>query len=226
MTAFQQLALLLTLTWLVLVVLFHRTTLALLVGLIALGLCTLIALATGAVTLAQLGLGIPASWLPTLGFALAWLAVLLAYSPVADWLAARLVRTPPHLEAFRALQQSRGKLIAGILIAFLLGGILEELIARGIVLSSLATWLAPWLGAPVAAGLAICVAAVGAGLMHAYQGPRAMLIITQLSVLFGVLFVVSGKDLWAVMLCHGLYDAIAFVRFATRKSKYSKLVSS
>ena len=76
---------------------------------------------------------------------------------------------------------------------------------------------------PLAAGIAICIAALGAGLIHLYQGPRAALIITQLSVLFGVLFVVSGYNLWAVMLCHGLYDTIAFIRFAHKKSKYSDL---
>jgi membrane protease YdiL (CAAX protease family) len=62
--------------------------------------------------------------------------------------------------------------------------------------------------------------------MHSYQGPRAMLLITQLSLLLGVLFVVSGYNLWAVMLCHGLYDSIAFIKFATKKSKYSQIDQS
>jgi membrane protease YdiL (CAAX protease family) len=83
--------------------------------------------------------------------------------------------------------------------------------------------LTAWLIEPIAAGVAVCLVALGAGLMHAYQGPRAMVIVTQLSVLFGVLFVVSGYNLWAVMLCHGLYDTVAFVRFASKKSKYSDL---
>lgn len=71
--------------------------------------------------------------------------------------------------------------------------------------------------------VAVCTAALGAGVMHAYQGLRAVVIITQLSVLFGVLFVVSGYNLWAVILCHGLDDTIAFVRFAHKQSAYSKL---
>ncbi len=83
--------------------------------------------------------------------------------------------------------------------------------------------LTPSLSAPVAAGIAICVAAAGAGMMHFYQGPRAMVIIAQLSILFGILFVVSGHNLWAVVICHGLYDTIAFVRFATKKSKYANM---
>jgi membrane protease YdiL (CAAX protease family) len=192
-------------------------------GLIALGVYSLVALSSGGVTLDQLGLSIPTSWLPTIGFAVAWLVLMLAMSPLADWVATRLVDQPPTLEAFRSIQQSKGKLIAGIVVAAVLGGVLEELIARGIVLQSVAAWLTPRLSAPGAAGVAVCIAALGAGAMHAYQGPRAIVVITQLSVLFGVLFVVSGYDLWAVMCCHGLYDAIAFVRFANKQSKYSHL---
>jgi len=55
-----------------------------------------------------------------------------------------------------------------------------------------------------------------------YQGLRAAIIITQLSVLF----VVSGYNLWTVILCHGLYATIAFVRFARQESRYSKLDSA
>jgi membrane protease YdiL (CAAX protease family) len=224
MTTFQQSALLLVALWLVLVVVrFRRSNMILIAGLIAIGLYTLAGFIYGEVTLAELGLGAPHSWLLTIGAAILWLGLMVACSPLADRLAARLFSKPPSLEAFGAIQQSKGKLIAGILAAWLLGGILEELIARGIVLQAVQAWLSAWLSVPVAAGVAICIAAVGGGLMHAYQGPRAMVIITQLSILFGVLFVISGCNLWAVMLCHGLYDTIAFIRFAGRKSKYSHL---
>ena len=222
MTTFQLIAILLTALWLVLVVfVFRRSTSILIGGLFVIGLYTLAGLILGWVTPGQLGLG-PAGWLRTLGFALAGLAVMLAYSPLADRLAARWFKKPPSLEAFAPIQQSRFKLAVGIAAAWLLGGLLEELIARGIVLGSLRVFLAAWLITPVAAGLAVCIAALGAGLMHLYQGQRAMLIITQLSVLLGILFVVSGYNLWAVMLCHGLYDTIAFVRFARGTSRYAK----
>jgi membrane protease YdiL (CAAX protease family) len=82
------------------------------------------------------------------------------------------------------------------------------------------------LPAAVAAGIAVVVAAAGAGVIHLYQGLRAAVIVTQLSMLFGLLFVLSGHDLWAVILCHGLYDTIAFVRFANKTSKYSRFVDA
>ena len=169
-----------------------------------------------------LGLTAPRSWFSTLGFAVAWLPLMLACSPLADRIAARWVPQPPTLSVFRALQQSRSKLILGIVMAWVLGGFLEELIFRGVVLQSVERLVSPWLVRPMAAGIAVCVAAAGAGLIHLYQGLRAAIVITQLSVLFGLLFVVSGHNLWAAVLCHGLYDTIAFIRFAGRKSRYSK----
>jgi membrane protease YdiL (CAAX protease family) len=224
MTLFQQTALLMTVIWLVLVVVrFRRSNIVLIGGLFAIGLYTMVAFAYGIITPNELGLGNTHHWLPTIGFALVWLGVVFAYSPLADWLASRWFAKPPTLETFHGIQQSKAKLIAGIAAAWVLGGILEELIARGIVLKSIESLLSAWTSEPFAACVAICIAALGAGLIHLYQGLRAVAIVTQLSVLFGILFVVSGYNLWAVMLCHGLYDTVAFIRFANKKSKYSKL---
>ncbi len=171
----------------------------------------------------ELGLSISVSWLSTIGVAVAWLALMLAYSPLADRIATRWVDKPPTLGAFRAIQQSRSNLLIGIVVAWVLGGFIEELIFRGIILQSIEALVSAWIAAPMAAAIAVCAAALGAGLIHLYQGLRAAIIVTQLSVLFGLLFVVSGHNLWAVILCHGLYDTIALVRFANKKSKYSNL---
>jgi membrane protease YdiL (CAAX protease family) len=175
------------------------------------------------VTLDVIGLAFPNSLLLTVGLALVWLGLMFAYSPLADLLATRWFDKPPTLESFRVIQHSKAKLIEGILVAWVLGGIIEELVFRGIILQSIAALLTTLLTKPIAIGIAVCIAALCAGLVHFYQGPRAMVIITQLSVLFGILFVISGYNLWAVMLCHGLYDTIAFIRFANKKSKYSDL---
>ena len=223
MITFQKVGLLLTAIYIVVVVVrFRRSSVVLIGGLVALGLYTLVALAYGQVTLSEIGLG-SHSWLPTIGFALVWLGLMLAYSPLADRLASRWFQKPPTLGTFRAIQESTAKLIAGIVVAWMLGGFLEELVFRGIVLRSVASLMSAWLAAPIAIAIAVCVAALGAGLMHLYQGPRATVIVTQLSVLFGILFVVSGYNLWAVILCHGMYDTVAFIRFASGKSKYSNL---
>lgn len=222
MTTFQLIALLLVAIWFALIVLrFRRSTIVLIAGLVVIGIYTLASLVTGKTTWSEIGLGVPSSWLSTLGYSAVGLVVTLAYSPLADILASRWFPKPPTLDSFRAVQQSKINLIIGIVIAWLLGGILEEVIARGIVLQAMKALLGSWLGTPLAITFAILIAAIGAGLLHAYQGPRAMLIITQLSILFGILFVVSGYNLWTVILCHGFYDTIGFIRFANKTSRYA-----
>jgi hypothetical protein len=221
---FQASAFILAATWLAMVaVRFRRSTPVLLGGLIVLGLYTVAALALQRTTFADLGLRFDDAWPLTLAITFAWVALMFAYSPVADALASRWFRKPPTLGAFRAIQESPLKVLGGILFAWTFGGVLEELALRGIVLRAVETWLSESLGQPLAAAVAVVVAALGATILHIYQGPRAMVIITQLSVLFGVLFVLTGYNLWSVMLCHGLYDTVAFIRFAARKSKYSNL---
>lgn len=176
--------------------------------------------------LQPLGLSLSISWLGTVGSAVAWLVWMLAYSPIADRLATRLIAKPPTLGAFRALQESTLKLVIGIIVAWILGGFLEEVFLRGVVLQAVERAASTVVPASVAAGLGVVTAAGIAGLLHLYQGRRAAIVITQLSVLFGILFVVSGHNLWSVILCHGLYDTVAFIRFATKTSKYSKLDAS
>jgi membrane protease YdiL (CAAX protease family) len=224
MTTFQHTGLLLIAIWLGIVgIRFRRSTIVLVGGLFAIGFYTAVALARGIVSADELGLGMPGRPFVTIGLALVWWGLMLAYSPIADRLATRWFAEPPTLQSFRAIQQSTMKLVAGILVAWVLGGILEELAFRGIVLRSIELWLRAWLGVPIAAACAVWLAASGAGIIHIYQGSRAVAIIVQLSVLFGVLFVISGYNLWAVILCHGLYDTVAFIRFANKKSKYSNL---
>jgi len=196
MTTFQRTALLLIAIWLGIVgIRFRRSTTVLVGGLFAIGSYTAVALARSLVSADELGLGIPSRPLVTIGLVLVWLALMLAYSPLADSLASRCFAKPPSLQSFRAIQQSTIKLVAGILVAWVLGGILEELAFRGIVLRSIASWLAAGVGVPIAAFVAVGVAAFGAGLIHFYQGSRAVAIIVQLSVLFGALFVISGYNL-------------------------------
>jgi hypothetical protein len=219
----QQYALLLIGIWLFAVfVRFRRSTVVLVGGLLAVGLSTAVALSCHQASLQDFGLGIPIPWLSTILFATAWLALMLVYSPIADRIATRWFAKPPTLGAFRSIQQSTIRLVAGIALAWVLGAFLEELTFRGIVLKTVEAELSMLLPLTIAAPISICVAAAGAGIIHLYQGPRAAFIIVQLSALFGLLFVLCTDILWAVILCHGMYDTIAFIRFARGKSSYSR----
>jgi hypothetical protein len=41
--------------------------------------------------------------------------------------------------------------------------------------------------------------------------------------MLGVVYLVAGQDLLAVILCHGAFDTIAFIRFARGTSRYAHL---
>jgi membrane protease YdiL (CAAX protease family) len=223
MAVFRIVACTLILVWVAAIALRYRRSTPLIVGgLAVIGAGTLVALATGVIEPRALGLGTPGSWATTLLAAAVGTAVLLAYSPLADRLASRVFAGKPDLGAFRQIRQSPVKLVAGIVAAWVLGGFLEELTARGLVFQSIDAWLSPVLSRAVGATVAIVVAAVGAALVHLYQGPRAALIVFQLSTLLGVLMIVSGHNLWTVIICHGLYDTVAFVRYASGKSRYAE----
>jgi len=51
------------------------------------------------------------------------------------------------------------------------------------------------------------------GAAHAYQNLLGILITGTLGVLMGVLVLASGRNLWPVIIGHGLFDASRFVLF-------------
>jgi membrane protease YdiL (CAAX protease family) len=144
-----------------------------------------------------------------------------AYTPVADRLATKCAAKPPNLGMFLKLQQSRFNLAVGLLLAWVIGAFVEEVALRGLVLQWIEMLTSPWMAWPLPSALAVCGAAMAAGIADLYQGLRAAIIIFQLSIMFGALFVIDGHNLWSVIFCHGFYDTIAFIRFANRSSKYS-----
>jgi membrane protease YdiL (CAAX protease family) len=221
MSAFERTTLAGIALWLVLVLWRPRSVALVVGGLLSFGVLSAIAL-RGATSAAELGLRGVHAWPLTIAVGACWLPVMIAASPLADRVASALVSEPPRLQAFERLQRSPLQLLLGLIAACVLGGVLEELAVRGVVLQSVERFARTHLPAWAASASAILVAAGVAALFHSYQGRRAVLIIGQLSVLFGVLFVLSAHDLYAVMLCHALYDSIAFVRFARGSSRYSQ----
>src|ERR1035437_1750074 len=124
MDTFQLTALLLTGLWFLGNFAFRRSRIMLLGGLLVIGLYTLASVLFGEAVPEELGLSSMVFWPQTIIFALAGLAVTLAFSPVADRIASRWFPEPPHLEAFRALQKSKVYLVLGIVTAWVMGGFL------------------------------------------------------------------------------------------------------
>jgi membrane protease YdiL (CAAX protease family) len=172
--------------------------------------------------LSSIGFISPKSWTFLSISTAIWLGIMIAYSPQANKLASAIFSEPPNLDVFKPIQQSVCGMIFGIVIAWLFGGFIEEIFLRGIILQILQKALIPIFGIYLSSGLAIVFSGVLAGIIHLYQKPRGAIIITQLSILCGILFVINGNVIWSVIICHGIFDTIAFILYANKRSTFSQ----
>jgi CAAX protease family protein len=176
----------------------------------AIGKMLLIGVAWGLVRLrgerlADIGLKRPASWIRTfmIGIGLAAIVFIAIY-----WSERAGFRR--DLSKFKEVQGNLGLAVLGVFYASIGAGFYEEFMFRGFLMEGLAMLF----GASRGAWIVACVIQ-GAlfGLAHAYQNPLGMAITGTLGVLMGLLVLASGRNLWSVIIGHGLFDASRFVLF-------------
>jgi membrane protease YdiL (CAAX protease family) len=114
------------------------------------------------------------------------------------------------LSKFKDVQGNPELALFGVFYAFIGAGFYEEFMFRGFIMQGLAMLF----GAGRGAWIAACVIQ-GAlfGTAHAYQNPLGIAITGTLGILMGLLVLASGRNLWPVIIGHGLFDASRFVLF-------------
>jgi membrane protease YdiL (CAAX protease family) len=155
--------------------------------------------------LADIGLKRPASWtrIFILGIGLAAIVFIAMYlSEKAGF--------RRDLSKFKNVQGNVELALIGVLYAFIGAGFYEEFMFRGFLMQGLAMLF----GASRVAWIAACILQ-GAlfGAAHAYQNPLGIAITGTLGVLMGLIVLASGRNLWVVIIGHGLFDASRFVLF-------------
>ncbi len=156
-------------------------------------------------TLADIGLKRPVSWLRTfmIGVGLAAIVFIAIYfSEKAGF--------RRDLSRFKDAQGNLELTLFGVFYAFIGAGFYEEFMFRGFLMQGLAMLF----GASRGAWIVACVVQ-GAlfGAAHAYQNPLGIAITGTLGVLMGLLVLASGRNLWPVIIGHGIFDASRFVLF-------------
>lgn len=89
-------------------------------------------------------------------------------------------------------------------ISLLVVGFVEEFIFRGFIMSRLANILG---GSRVAWMIALILQAALFGLSHGYQELFGMVLTGVIGLFLGSIYLMSGKNLWIVVIGHGAYDA-------------------
>lgn len=156
-------------------------------------------------TLADIGLKRPASWMRTFIIGIGLAAIVFIAMYVSEKAGFRL-----DLSKFRDVQGNLELALFGVFYALIGAGFYEEFMFRGFLMQGLAMLF----GASRSAWIIACVVQ-GAlfGAAHAYQNPLGIAITGTLGVLMGLLVLASGRNLWPVIIGHGLLDASRFVLF-------------
>ena len=114
------------------------------------------------------------------------------------------------LSRFSGLQGNLRLTLFMVFYVLIGAGFYEEFMFRGFLMQGLAMCF----GASRGAWIAACVIQAALfGAAHAYQNPLGMAITGTLGLLMGVIVLASGRNLWPVIIGHGLYDASRFVLF-------------
>jgi membrane protease YdiL (CAAX protease family) len=155
--------------------------------------------------LADIGMKRPKSWWQTFLIGIAYAAIVFAAIYFSEKAGFRR-----DLSKFKDVQGNLKLTIYSVGYAFIGAGFYEEFMFRGFLMQGLAMCF----GASRGAWIAACVIQAALfGAAHAYQNPLGMAITGTLGLSMGVIVLASGRNLWPVIIGHGLYDASRFVLF-------------
>ena len=155
--------------------------------------------------LADIGLKRPESWMRTFMIGIGLAAIVFIAMYISERAGFRR-----DLSKFKDVQENPELTVFAVLYAFIGAGFYEEFTFRGFLMQGLAMIF----GGSRAAWIVACIVQ-GAlfGLAHAYQNPLGIAITGTLGILLGLLVLASGRNLWPVIIGHGLFDASRFVLF-------------
>ena len=155
--------------------------------------------------LADIGLKSPESWTRTLIIGVGLAAVVFVAIYLSEKAGFRR-----DLSRFKDVQGNLELTVFGVSYAFIGAGFYEEFTFRGFLMQGLAMLFGgsrgAWIGACLLQGTLF-------GAAHAYQNSLGIAITGTLGILMGLLVLASGRNLWPVIIGHGVFDASRLVLF-------------
>jgi membrane protease YdiL (CAAX protease family) len=157
---------------------------------------------------AAVGLGRPASWVRTLLIALAAAALRIALGAVIEQITGRFWPPPAAPAGTEEITGNVRAALLWLLIVWTFAAFGEEIAYRGYLLRRAAD-----LGKGSAAAYWVGVVAVSVlfGYGHYYKGPAGVLDSGVAGLILGAAYMLSGRNLWACVLAHGLIDTVGLV---------------
>lgn len=118
----------------------------------------------------------------------------------------------PNYSAFATLEGNFAMFAVLLIVSWTTAGFGEEVIWRGFLMTRI---LSIFGDGPLGRVAALVVSSVGFGLMHFYQGITGVFLTGFTGLVFGLVFLFSGRRLWGVVFLHAWTDTVAMVLFYT-----------
>lgn len=157
----------------------------------------------------DVGLHHPQSWVRTIVLAMLigvgyQVVDILFISPLMQ----KVTGEPVNLEQFRAIRGNLPLLFVSLVVTWTIAAFIEEMFFRGYLLNRMMDFLGRERRGIT---IAIIVTALIFGGAHFYQGTTGVLDTALAGILLGILYFVSGRNLWLPILTHGVIDTTGFL---------------
>jgi hypothetical protein len=168
----------------------------------------------------SLGLEAPSDWGRLAALALAYgISIAFLSLMVIDPLVEKFTGHPHDISAVNAVRGNVTSLIVVIISVWVLVAFVEEILYRGFLMTELVRSLGTSTPALVL-NLLGCAAIFG--LSHWYQGPSGVWSTGAIGLLLGVLFILTGFNLWLPILVHGVVDTVLLTFIYLNKDEQLK----
>lgn len=154
---------------------------------------------------ANFGLKRPENMKKAIGVFLGLLIFMWVTVTVTEWLGIKR-----DLSQFEFIRGNLFLLVYFVIYVLIFAGFYEEIMFRGFLMVRLAQIFG---GKPKAWYLAIFFQGLFFGFVHAYQGLNGIIITGVAGMIFGATYLLAGRNLWPLILAHGVYDAIRMISF-------------
>lgn len=162
------------------------------------------------ITWRDLGLRRPDSLWKTLPWTLAVIVTifLVGGGLVNQVLLPALGLEPPDLSAFNNLPGNGGLLLFWLVMSWVSGGFIEEMLARGFFLNRFHDLFQ---NSAYAFPLAVVAQAALFGLAHSYQGLSGVIATGAIGLVMGIYYLLGKRSLWPLIVAHGTVDMVGIV---------------
>ncbi len=148
------------------------------------------------------------SWLKTVLISLGLgIVIELSFQILINPLFDKLTGSMIDLSNFDSVQGNLSVYLAMLAIGFIIGGLFEEILFRGFLMTRIAQFFNS-----EAAGFTVAIISTSAifGFSHMYQGWSGVLNTGFTAVIFGIIFLKFNKNLWYAIFTHGFVNLVGF----------------